>query len=107
MLTIIEPRPDTLLPGRPIYTERIPAGFPSPAAGYEKQDLNLHEYCVRHPSATYFLRVEGNSMEDARIHDGDVLVVDRALEPEHGSIVIAAVDNEFTVKRLLLHPPLA
>ncbi|RBZ83566.1 LexA family transcriptional regulator, partial [Klebsiella pneumoniae] len=42
----------------------------------------------------YFLRVEGNSMEDARIHDGDVLVVDRALEPEHGSIVIAAVDNE-------------
>ncbi|CAJ1306390.1 TPA: translesion error-prone DNA polymerase V autoproteolytic subunit [Klebsiella pneumoniae] len=104
MLTIIEPRPDTLLPGRPIYTERIPAGFPSPAAGYEKQDLNLHEYCVRHPSATYFLRVEGNSMEDARIHDGDVLVVDRALEPEHGSIVIAAVDNEFTVKRLLLHP---
>ncbi|RBZ77871.1 hypothetical protein DM072_04375, partial [Klebsiella pneumoniae] len=43
---------------------------------------------------TYFLRVEGNSMEDARIHDGDVLVVDRALEPEHGSIVIAAVDNE-------------
>nr|WP_273545544.1 S24 family peptidase [Klebsiella pneumoniae] len=77
-----------------IYTERIPAGFPSPAAGYEKQDLNLHEYCVRHPSATYFLRVEGNSMEDARIHDGDVLVVDRALEPEHGSIVIAAVDNE-------------
>nr|WP_063091208.1 S24 family peptidase [Escherichia coli] len=95
MLTIIEPRPDTLLPGRPIYTERIPAGFPSPAAGYEKQDLNLHEYCVRHPSATYFLRVEGNSMEDARIHDGDVLVVDRALEPEHGSIVIAAVDNEF------------
>ncbi len=43
-------------------------------------------------------------MEDARIHDGDVLVVDRALEPEHGSIVIAAVDNEFTVKRLLLHP---
>lgn len=47
MLTIIEPRPDTLLPGRPIYTERIPAGFPSPAAGYEKQDLNLHEYCVR------------------------------------------------------------
>ncbi|WCA67711.1 hypothetical protein KFB76_026320 (plasmid) [Klebsiella pneumoniae] len=56
--------------------------------------MNLHEYCVRHPSATYFLRVEGNSMEDARIHDGDVLVVDRALEPEHGSIVIAAVDNE-------------
>ncbi|WP_309472305.1 S24 family peptidase, partial [Klebsiella pneumoniae] len=46
------------------------------------------------PRNTYFLRVEGNSMEDARIHDGDVLVVDRALEPEHGSIVIAAVDNE-------------
>ncbi|EPY0804708.1 S24 family peptidase [Enterobacter hormaechei] len=49
---------------------------------------------VRHIKTPYFLRVEGNSMEDARIHDGDVLVVDRALEPEHGSIVIAAVDNE-------------
>ncbi|HBR5012868.1 MULTISPECIES: S24 family peptidase [Klebsiella] len=98
MTCLLSLSPDTLLLGRPIYTERIPAGFLSPAAGYEKQDLNLHEYCVRHPSVTYFLRVEGNSMEDARCLDGDVLVVDLALEPEHGSIVIAAVDNEFTVQ---------
>ncbi|WP_275554485.1 hypothetical protein [Mixta sp. Marseille-Q2659] len=59
MTCLLSLSPDTLLLGRPIYTERIPAGFLSPAAGYEKQDLNLHEYCVRHPSVTYFLRVEG------------------------------------------------
>jgi SOS-response transcriptional repressor LexA len=56
----------------------VAAGFPSPAAGYEANELNLHDYCVRHPAATYFLRVSGDSMRDARIHDGDVLVVDRA-----------------------------
>ena len=72
--------------------------------GYEKQELNLHEYCVRHPSATYFLRVSGSSMEDGRIHDGDVLVVDRSLTASHGSIVVACIHNEFTVKRLLLRP---
>ena len=93
MLSIIEPRLDTLLPGRPIYTERIPAGFPSPAAGYEKQDLNLHEYCVRHPSATYFLRVEGNSMEDARIHDGDVLVFDECAPRPDSEALMNAVDR--------------
>ncbi|WP_435316514.1 LexA family protein, partial [Klebsiella pneumoniae] len=65
---------------------------------------NLHDYCVRHPAATYFLRVSGDSMRDARIHDGDVLVVDRAEEPRHGSIVIASIDNEFTVKQLQLRP---
>ncbi|HHH1742735.1 TPA: translesion error-prone DNA polymerase V autoproteolytic subunit [Yersinia enterocolitica] len=88
----------------PLYAEAVPAGFPSPAAGYEENELNLHEYCVKHPAATYFLRVTGSSMEDARIHDGDVLVVDRSLTPEHGSIVIASIDNEFTVKRLMLRP---
>lgn len=88
----------------PFYLQKISAGFPSPAQGYEKQELNLHEHCVRHPSATYFLRVAGSSMEDGRIHDGDVLVVDRSLRPCHGSIVIACIHNEFTVKRLLLKP---
>nr|WP_044071206.1 translesion error-prone DNA polymerase V autoproteolytic subunit MucA [Escherichia coli] len=88
----------------PFYLQRISAGFPSPAQGYEKQELNLHEYCVRHPSATYFLRVSGSSMEDGRIHDGDVLVVDRSLTASHGSIVVACIHNEFTVKRLLLRP---
>ncbi|HII2980386.1 TPA: LexA family protein [Yersinia enterocolitica] len=87
-----------------MFAEAVSAGFPSPAAGYEENELNLHEYCVKHPAATYFLRVTGSSMEDARIHDGDVLVVDRSLTPEHGSIVIASIDNEFTVKRLIFRP---
>lgn len=88
----------------PFFAEPVAAGFPSPAAGYEANELNLHDYCVRHPAATYFLRVSGDSMRDARIHDGDVLVVDRAEEPRHGSIVIASIDNEFTVKQLQLRP---
>lgn len=88
----------------PFFAETIPAGFPSPASGYEANELNLHDLCVKHPSATYFLRVSGNSMQDGRIHDGDILIVDRAEQPGHGSIVIASIDNEFTVKQLLLRP---
>lgn len=88
----------------PFFAEAVPAGFPSPAAGWEEADLNLHTYVVLRPNSTYFLRVTGSSMRDARIHDGDVLVVDRAEEARHGSIVIASVDNEFTVKQLQLHP---
>ncbi|HFQ7030038.1 TPA: LexA family protein [Yersinia enterocolitica] len=90
----------------PYYTETIPAGFPSPAAGFEESELNLHEYCVRRRSSTYFLRVSGDSMQDGRIHDGDILVVDRAETPQQGSIVIASIDNEFTVKQLQLRPRL-
>ncbi|CQH79309.1 translesion error-prone DNA polymerase V autoproteolytic subunit [Yersinia enterocolitica] len=98
------PRPSDRVLASPLFSETVAAGFPSPAAGYEENELNLHEYCVKHPAATYFLRVSGSSMVDARIHDGDVLVVDRSLTPEHGSIVIASIDNEFTVKRLILRP---
>ncbi|CAM3827792.1 protein impA' [Rouxiella silvae] len=103
-LSLIEPSSLSNADSIPFYAELIQAGFPSPTQGYDKQELNLHDYCVKHPSATYLLRVSGRSMEDARIHDGDVLVVDRSLPPEHGSIVIASLDNEFTVKRLVLRP---
>ncbi|MEN4545924.1 translesion error-prone DNA polymerase V autoproteolytic subunit [Pantoea agglomerans] len=105
-MTLIPILPSTLAGTQTaiFFAENIPAGFPSPAAGYEADDLNLHDYCVRRPNATYFLRVSGDSMRDARIHDGDILVVDRAEEATHGSIVIASVDNEFTVKQLRLTP---
>lgn len=104
VLHLVTPRSSSEKNTVPFFVEAVQAGFPSPAQGYEKQELNLHEYCVKHPSATYFLRVSGNSMDDARIHHGDVLVVDRSLTPVHGNIVIASIDNEFTVKRLVLKP---
>ncbi|EML3441798.1 translesion error-prone DNA polymerase V autoproteolytic subunit [Proteus mirabilis] len=88
----------------PFFGELVAAGFPSPAAGWEEAELNLHTLVVTHPASTYFLRVTGDSMQDARIHSGDVLVVDRSETPEQGSIVVASIDNEFTVKKLILRP---
>ncbi|MDX5626646.1 MULTISPECIES: translesion error-prone DNA polymerase V autoproteolytic subunit [unclassified Brenneria] len=91
----------------PLFGDLIPAGFPSPAQDYVEQRIDLNKVCVRHPSATYFLRVSGESMIDGHISDGDLLVVDSSLEAKHGDIVIAAVDGEFTVKRLQRSPNLA
>ncbi|MDX4109840.1 translesion error-prone DNA polymerase V autoproteolytic subunit, partial [Klebsiella pneumoniae] len=81
-------------------------GFPSPAADYVESDLDLHDYCIRHPSATYYLRASGDSMADGSLYNGDLLVVDCAEKPRHGDIVVASVQGEFTVKRLLLTPRL-
>ena len=76
------------------------AGFPSPAEQYIEQALDLNELLVKHPAGTFFVRVAGDSMIQAGIFPGDILVVDRAEEAVDGSIVIAAVDGEFTVKYL-------
>ncbi len=84
----------------PIFVARIAAGFPSPAEDYIDKKLDLNEYLIRHPSATFLVRVEGSSMVDAGIHSGDILIVDRALEPVDDKIVIAVVDGELTVKRI-------
>ncbi|TKI05962.1 translesion error-prone DNA polymerase V autoproteolytic subunit [Martelella alba] len=91
----------------PLFADPCRAGFPSPAQDYVERTLDLNEYCIRHPSATYFVRASGESMIDAGINDGDLLVVDRDETPGHGDIVIAAVEGEFTVKRLCLKPRLA
>ena len=80
----------------------VVAGFPSPAEQYLEPPLDLNELLVKRPAATYFVRVQGDSMIGVGIHDKDLLVVDRSLTPADGDIVIAAVDNEFTVKRLRL-----
>jgi len=85
---------------RPLIGSRIAAGFPSPAQDYIEENLDLNEYLIAHPSATYFVRVEGLSMVGAGIFSGDILIVDRSLEPAHKKIVIAIVDGELTVKRL-------
>lgn len=88
----------------PLFVERVSCGFPSPAQDYVEERLDLNKLVIRHASATYFIKVSGDSMKEAGINDGDLLVVDRSLKPEHGDIVVAAVDGEFTVKELCLHP---
>jgi DNA polymerase V len=84
----------------PLYLSRVRAGFPSPADDFIEDRLDLNDYLIKHPSATFLVRAEGDSMLNAGIHDGDVLIVDKSLEPAHGKIVIAAIDGELTVKRL-------
>ena len=76
------------------------AGFPSPAEQYLEPPLDLNKLLVKRPAATYFVRVQGDSMEGKGIYDGNLLVVDRSLDPRDGDVVIAAVDGEFTVKTL-------
>ena len=89
------------LPIAPLYATAIKAGFPSPADDYIETVLDLNEYLIRHPAATFFVRVSGDSMTPGICH-GDILVVDRALTPVHNNIVIAAVNGELTVKRLVI-----
>ena len=76
----------------------VVAGFPSPAEQYLEPPLDLNEFLIKRPAATYFVRVEGDSMISAGIHDGDLLVVDRSLRPASGDVIIASVDGDFTVK---------
>ncbi|MEI6242684.1 MAG: translesion error-prone DNA polymerase V autoproteolytic subunit [Chlamydiota bacterium] len=84
----------------PLYQNTVAAGFPSPAEGEKECDLDLHELLIKHPAATFFVRVSGSSMIQAGIHHGDMLIVDRSVEPVHGKIVIAALNGELVVKRL-------
>jgi DNA polymerase V len=84
----------------PLYGCKINAGFPSPADDYIESQLDLNERFVKHKAATFFIRVKGDSMREANIHDSDLLIVDKAAEPKHGDIVVAEIDGEFTVKRL-------
>ena len=76
------------------------AGFPSPAEDLGAQRIDLTALLVTHTQATYFLKASGHSMVEAGIFDGDIMVVDRAVKPRHGHIVVAVVDGDFTVKRL-------
>jgi DNA polymerase V len=82
----------------PFFADLVQCGFPSPAQDYVEKRIDLNELLVQHPSATYFVKAAGDSMIDAGIDEGDLLVVDSARKAEHGDIVIAAVGGEFTVK---------
>ena len=84
----------------PLAFCRVEAGFPSPADDYMEGSLDLNEHVIKHPSATFFVRASGDSMTGAGIFDGDLLIVDRSLEPGHGRVAIVEVDGQLTVKRL-------
>lgn len=84
----------------PLYASQPAAGFPAPGDDMVERPLDLNDLLVENPTATFFVRVSGDSMEGARIFDGDILVIDRAIEPKPGLIVVAAVYGELVVKRL-------
>src|SRR4051812_20861392 len=84
----------------PMVQGTVRAGFPSPADDFAVKRHDLNELLITHPAATFFWRVRGSSMAGAGISDDDILVVNRALSPQHGDVVVAEVDNDFTVKSL-------
>jgi len=88
----------------PYFDGHVPAGFPSPAEDYLETPLDLTEFLIENKAATFLMRVEGDSMKDAGIQDGDLLVVDRSVKPVNGSVVVVAVNGEYTVKRLRRGP---
>ena len=88
----------------PLFSDLVPCGFPSPAQDYVEQRIDLNELLINHPSATYFVKAAGDSMIEGGISEGDLLVIDSSRKADHGDIVIAAVDGEFTVKKLQLRP---
>ena len=85
----------------PLFTVPVSAGFPSPAEEYVEQLLSLDEHLVKHPQATYLAKVKGDSMMEAGINTGDVLIIDKSLTPANNKIVVAIIDGEFTVKRYI------
>lgn len=87
-------------PPRPLMGCRVRAGFPSPADDHLDAEIDLHAHVVKRPAATYFVRAEGDSMLGDGIHHGDLLVVDRSLEPLPGRVIVIALEGEPTVKRL-------
>ena len=84
----------------PYLEEGIKAGFPSPAADYEEQSIDLNKILIKHPSSTFFAKVDGNSMEQSFIMDGDIAIIDRSLEPRDGCKVVAFIENEFVMKTI-------
>lgn len=95
-------RSDTRIALPTLFASKVSAGFPAPGDDTVEAQLNIHEYLVTNPTATFFVRAEGDSMRDAHIATGDILVVDRSVEARHGMIVVAAVMGELVVKRVVV-----
>lgn len=97
--------PDDRMPFEiPLAESTVHAGFPSPADDFLEGSLDLNSLVVKHPEATFFARVEGDSMKDEGITEGDILVVDKAVEPYDGCLAVAYIDGEFTLKRVRIEP---
>jgi len=90
----------------PIFLDTVAAGFPSPAQDFIEKRIDLNELLIKHPAATYILKVSGESMINDHIQDGDLVIVDSAKEAKHGDIVIASILGEFTIKKLCTTPKL-
>ena len=84
----------------PVFLDKISAGFPSPATDYMENKLDLNEYLIKHPAATFIVKASGSSMINADIHSGDLLIVDRSLSPKNNNIVIASIFGDLTVKKI-------
>lgn len=84
----------------PLFLSPVRAGFPSPADDYLDKKLDLNEHLIKHPASTFFVKVKGDSMVDAGILSGDILIVDRSLEPKDNSVAVAVLNGDFTVKRI-------
>ena len=84
----------------PIFLDSVSAGFPSPATDYMENKLDLNEYLIKHPAATFIVKAKGLSMSDAGILSGDLLIVDRSITPKSNDIVIASIFGDLTVKKL-------
>ena len=84
----------------PVFLDKVSAGFPSPATDYMENKLDLNEYLITHPSATFIVKASGSSMVNANIYSGDLLVVDRSIMPKNNNIVIASIFGDLTVKKL-------
>lgn len=82
----------------------IRAGFPSPAQDYMSESIDLNQELIRHPATTFYARAVGDSMKGCGIDDGDLLVIDKAISPQNGDIVVAYIDGEFTLKKVRLEP---
>jgi DNA polymerase V len=87
----------------PFVLSHVHAGFPSPADDYAEHTLHLDSLVIQHPAASFYVKVSGDSMRDAGISEGDILVVDQALEATHNTVIVAMLNGEFTIKRLSLH----
>lgn len=86
----------------PYISNGISAGFPSPALDFVDLSIDLNRHLVKHPSSTFYGRVKGESMKDAGIYDGDLLIIDKSLEPGNDKIAVCYIDGEFTLKRIKL-----
>ena len=85
---------------RPMFSEGISAGFPSPAQDFSEHSIDLNLALLKNPASTFFSKVSGDSMKDIGIHDGDLLIIDKSLEPVDGKIAVCFIDGDFTLKRI-------